>query len=302
MKRVLSLLLLLSAAPLAFAWGEKGHDIVNEAATVALPVDMPHFFYKAYPELIWLGYDPDRWKSGNFEALGAVNDPDHFLDYEYVEDLELPESRYEFIDLMYTSGRLRKLGIHNSEAGFVPWRIAELAQTLQVHFRNWRFSTPNTSERAAIERDIIHLAGILGHYVGDSANPHHATMNYNGWVSPNPNNYAIDCGTHSRFESNFVSHAVDVSNVHPKVPAKTTLHTDYFKAGLQSIKNSNALIETIYRIDRDGGFNPIGPPKKEGFEFATDRLAAGATLLRDLWWSAWQNSAKAPPRRGSSGD
>ncbi len=27
-------------------------------------------------------------------------------------------------------------------------------------------------------------------------------------------------------------------------------------------------------------------------------LAAGATLLRDLWWSAWQNSAKTPARRG----
>jgi len=258
---------------------------------------MPHFFLQAYPELVWLAYDPDRWKSGNFESLDAVNDPDHFLDYEYVEGLELPASRYGFLDLMYTSGRLRKLGIHNAEAGFVPWRIAEVAQTLQVEFRNWRSSQPGSVERAAIERDIIHLAGILGHYVGDSANPHHATMNYNGWVTPNPNNYANDCGTHSRFESNFVSHAVDVSQVIPKVATKPTLHTDYFQSGLQSIRSSNALVETLYRIDRDGGFNPLGPPKAEGLEFATDRLAAGATLLRDLWWSAWQNSAKSTSRR-----
>lgn len=301
MKRAISLILLLvAAAPAAFAWGEKGHYIVNEAATVALPTDMPHFFYRAFPELIWLAYDPDRWKSGNFESLGAVNDPDHFLDYEYVEGLELPESRYEFIDLMYTSGRLRKLGIHNAEAGFVPWRIAEVAQMLQVEFRNWRFSAPGSSERAALERDIIHLAGILGHYVGDSANPHHATMNYNGWVLPNPNRYANDCGTHSRFESAFVSHAVDVADVHPKVAAKPALHTDYFKTGLQSIKNSNALVEKLYQIDRDGAFSPYGPPSRVGIEFASDRLAAGATLLRDLWWSAWINSAKAPPPRRSS--
>ena len=298
MKHVLSLLLLLFAALPAFAWGEKGHYIVNEAATVALPTDMPHFFYQAYPELIWLAYDPDRWKSGAPESLSAVNDPDHFLDYEYVEGLELPPSRYEFIDLMYTSGRLRKLGIHNSEAGFVPWRIAELTQTLQIHFRNWRFSQPGTSERAAIERSIIHLAGVLGHYVGDSANPHHATSQYNGWTLPNPNNYAVDCGTHSRFESNFVAHAVDIADVHPKVVAKPVLYTDYFQTGLQSIKDSNALVETLYRIDRDGGFDPLGPVSREGLEFATDRLAVGATLLRDLWWSAWTNSAKAPPRRG----
>ena len=283
---------------MALAWGEKGHSIVNEAATVGLPADMPHFFHQAYPELIWLGYDPDRWKTGAPESLAAVNDPDHFLDHEYVEGLDLPESRYEFIDLMYTSGRLRKLGIHTSEAGFVPWRVAELAQTLQVQFRNWRFSAPGSTERMALERDIIHIAGILGHYVADSANPHHATMHYNGWVLPNPNNYANDCGVHSRFESAFVSHAVDVADVNRKVVATPVLHADYFATALQLIRNSNSLVETLYRIDRDGGFNPLGPVPREGFAFATDRLAVGATYLRDLWWSAWTNSAKAPPRRG----
>ena len=298
MKRAISLLFVLAAAPLAFAWGEKGHSIVNEAATVALPADMPHFFHQAYPELIWLGYDPDRWKSGAPESLAAVNDPDHFLDYEYVQGLDLPESRYKFIDLMYTSGRLRRLGIDNVKAGFAPWRVAELAQTLQVHFRNWRFSAPGSMERMALERDIIHFAGILGHYVADSANPHHATINYNGWVLPNPNNYANDCTIHSRFESAFVSHAVDVADVNPKVVATPVLHTDYFATALQLIRNSNSLVETLYRIDRDGGFNPLGPAPREGFAFATDRLAVGATYLRDLWWSAWTNSAKAPPRRG----
>lgn len=295
--RVLSLVLLLALSPLAFAWGEQGHYIVNEAATVALPADMPHFFHKAYPELIWLGYDPDRWKGGG-RSVDAANDPDHFLDYEYVAGLELPDSRYKYIDLLYTSGRLRKHGLHNAEPGFVPWRIAEVAQKLQTGFRNWRFSQPGSTERAIIERDIIHFAGILGHYAGDSANPHHATAAYNGWIWPNPNNYAIDCGTHSRFESNFVSRAVRVEDVNPKVVAKPTLYTDYFAAALGVIRDSNALVETLYRIDRDGAFDPLKPVSPVGVAFATDRLAAGAAFLRDLWWSAWVNSAKAPPRRG----
>jgi hypothetical protein len=289
------LLLLLAAVP-AFGWGEQGHYIVNEAATVALPTDMPHFFYQAFPELIWLAYDPDRWKGGG-KSIDAANDPDHFLDYEYVEGLNLPESRYEFIDLMYTSGRLRKHGIHNAEAGFVPWRIAEVTQKLEVEFRNWRRAAPGSTERAIIERDIIHFAGILGHYAGDSANPHHATISYNGWVWPNPNNYAIDCGTHSRFESNFVSRAVRVENVSPKVTAPPKLYKSYFEAGLDTIKASNKLVETLYRIDRDGGFDPFKPVNREGFEFASDRLAAGATLLRDLWWSAWVNSGSTRERR-----
>ena len=74
--------------------------------------------------------------------------------------------------------------------------------------RQWRFSVPGSAERAILERDIVNTAGVLGHYVGDAANPHHATMHYNGWASAeNPNHYATDCGTHSRFEAVFIAHA-----------------------------------------------------------------------------------------------
>jgi hypothetical protein len=296
MTRAIAALLVVLSASSAFAWGEKGHLIVNEAATLGLPTDMPHFFYQAYPELTWLGFDPDRWKGGG-RSLDAANDPDHFLDYEYVQDLPLPESRYRFIELMVTSGKLRRFGLDNAETGFLPWRIAEVAQTLQVEFRNWRFSVPGSTERTIIERDIIHLAGILGHYAGDSANPHHTTFHYNGWAGPNPHGYAFDCGTHSRFESAFVSRAMEVSDVVPRLAAPE-LHEDFFVAALEAVKESNAQVEPLYRLDRDGAFQPLGPVRKEGRDFAAQRLARGASFLRDLWWSAWINSAKSTRRSG----
>jgi hypothetical protein len=295
------IVLLVALALPAFAWGEKGHYIVNEAATLNLPTDMPHFFYKAFPELIWLGYEPDRWKSGGVSVDQATS-PDHFLDYEYVSHLKLPNDRFKYIALLYSSDTLRRKGLDVSDPGFAPWRIAEVAQQLQVAFRNWRFSQPGTSERENLERDIIHYAGELGHYVADSANPHHATINYNGWVMPNPNGYANDCGTHSRFESQFVSHAVNVKMVTPKVSKTPKLREDYFAAGLESIVASNALTEKLYQLDRDGAFDMLRrPASPAGIEFASDRMAAGASLLRDLWWSAWVNSGKST-RRGSSAD
>jgi hypothetical protein len=297
MKRLALLLLLsLSLSAPAFAWGEKGHYIVNEAATMSLPTDMPHFFYEAFPDLIWLGPEPDRWK-GTGSSLDAANPPDHFLDYEHVEGLDLPPSRYDYIDLMYSSGRLRQRGLKNDEAGFLPWRIAEVAQKLQVAFREWRSSRPGSLEREIIERDAIHFAGILGHYVADSSNPQHATINYNGWVEANPNGYAIDCGTHSRFETTFVSHSIEVSDVAPKVLPTPTLRTDYFATALEAVRASQKLVEPLYQIDKRDGFKAMGAPPREGFEFATDRLAAGAGLLRDLWWSAWVNSAEERRRR-----
>jgi hypothetical protein len=299
MKRALLLLpLLLIATTSAFAWGEKGHYIVNEAATFGVPYDMPAFFYKAFPEMVWLAYDPDRWR-GAGESLDASNPPEHFLDYEYVKSLPLPASRYRYIDLLYASGTLVRHRLAVDTPGFLPWRMAEVAQTLQVAFRQWRYSAPGSSERAAAERDVIHYAGILGHYAGDSSNPHHTTTNYNGWLDANPNHYAIDCDAHSRFESDFISHALDVKDVVPKV-APPKLRDDYFAAAMESVRASNALVETLYRIDRDGGFAMSKRVSPEGVSFASDRLAAGASLLRDLWWSAWVNSGKPARRRGDS--
>lgn len=298
MRRVVILLIVCLFAAPAFGWGEKGHYIVNEAATYALPTDMPPFFYQAFPELIFLAYDPDRWR-GAGESLDAANLPDHFLDYEYVAQLDLPRDRDKYLTLLESSGTLRRHGISNSTPGTLPWRIAELSEQLQNEWRQWRFSQPGSAERAFIEHDIIHIAGILGHFAGDASNPHHATWNFNGWVDPNPNGYATDCGTHARFETNFVSHAIETKDVTPKV-APPVLRTDYFRTALDFIKQSNAQVETLYRIDRDGGFDLFRrPPSPEGVAFASSRIAAGSSLLRDLWWSTWKNSAKAPPRRNA---
>ena len=81
----------------------------------------------------------------------------------------------------------------------------------------------------------------------------------------------------------------------PKV-APPSLRTDYFATAMERVRESNALVETLYQIDRDGGFSPYGKPEPRAHAFATDRLAAGSALLRDLWWSAWVNSAKRRER------
>lgn len=294
MKRLLVTFTLLSIASPVLAWGEKGHYIVHEAATLSLPTDMPHFFYRSFPDLVWLAFDADRWKTGG-ESIDATS-PDHYIDLEFVDGLKLPRNRWDYVNQTMSSGLLRQKGINHADIGFLPWRIAELSEQLTSQFRQWRFSRPLSSERAALERAIINTAGNLGHYVGDAANPHHATIHHNGWLAVNPENYPIDCGTHSRFESQFVTRAVSTKDVVPRV-APPALQSDYFASANAIIHDSNSLVATLYRIDRDGGFRPIGPISPEGFNFASDRLARGASLLRDLWWSAWKNSEKAPRRR-----
>jgi hypothetical protein len=291
-KIIAALVLLLSPLPL-LAWGEKGHSIVSEAATFHVPNAMPRFFHAAYPELVYLGYDPDRWRGSGVSA-DDLFPQDHFLDYEYVEHLDLPPGRLAFIDLLYKSGTLDRLGIRNGEAGFIPWRIAELCDLLTEQWRLWR-RAPGDVERRAIEQSIIGLAGVLGHYVADAANPHHTTLNYNGWVEENPWGYATDCETHSRFESRFVSRAMAVGDVAPRV-APLVERSDYFATALGHVKQAHGRLHHLYSLDRDGAFSSV-EIRPEAREFAAERLAAAASMLRDLWWSTWIESANPRPRR-----
>lgn len=281
--------LTLISAPV-FGWGDHGHTLVNEAATFAVPSEMPVFFHRAYPRLVYLGFEPDRWRRGG-ESLDSVSAPDHVLDLEIVQELELPERRHDYIDLLVESGTLERRGLGVSAPGFAPWRIAELCDLLELQWRTWRRTDLLPHERAQIEETIIFHSGILGHYVADAANPHHATIHYNGWLGvPNSEAFATDCSTHFRFETGFVSRAMTVEDVVAKLSSPARRRT-YFPAALELLRESNAEVRTLYRIDRDGGFGPrLGTP--EAREFTAGRLAAGASLLRDLWWSAWVRSGE----------
>jgi hypothetical protein len=289
LKRLLVTIALLFTAANAFAWGQAGHLMSSEAATIGLPNDMPQFFYRQFPQLIWLGPDPDRWRGGG-PASEAANAPDHVMNYEYIASLQLPRDRYSFLALLTTSGTLRRYGIRNIDAGFLPWRIAEMCEQLTVEWRLWRAAIPGSADREFIERDIVRDSGVLGHFVADSANPLHDTINYNGWITPNPNHYANDCQIHARFETDFVTNTMTTSDVVAKM-SPPQLRSDYFETEIAFIRQSNALVERVYQIDKSGGFDIFRSPSAEAKAFAAERLAAGASLLRDLWWSAWRNSA-----------
>jgi hypothetical protein len=300
MKRFLLALLLGFFATSVLAWGEKGHAITTQAASLTLPNDLPRFFYDAMPQLEYLGDEPDRWRGGG-ESLEAENAPNHFLDFEYADGVAktLPRDRYAFIALMEKSGRLRQHGLTPSTTGFLPWRIAELSEQLTTEWRIWRATRPGSPERAYAEHEIVETAGLLSHYVGDASNPLHATLHFNGWADANnPNGYSNDCDVHSRFETWFVNRAVETGDVVPKVTAAAPIG-DPFTSAVTFIHDSNALLDKLYQLDRDGGFAPMKPVRADAKAFAVDRIAAGASLLRDLWWSAWRSSAQ-PRRRGSA--
>lgn len=269
----------------AFGWGFVGHGIVNEASTHGVPSEMPRFFHEAYPRLVWLGYEPDRLR-GAGDAADAFNGPNHFLDYEYVEHLELPDDRYEYVDALYESGTLRQFGIDNDTAGFLPWRIAELTQFLEKEWQIWSRDDLTSGERESVEEAIIFFSGVLGHFVGDAANPHHSTIHYNGWsVAPAPPGYPTDCATHFRFETQYVTKMIDRGDVFASLQPLTP-RADYFGTALDLVRDSNSHVDTIYTIDARGGFDPSSA-SPEAYRFTVGRLSLAGSILRDLWWTAY---------------
>ncbi|HEU0183874.1 MAG TPA: nuclease, partial [Blastocatellia bacterium] len=57
--------------------------------------------------------------------------------------------------------------------------------------------------------------------------------------------------------------------------------------------SSNALVEQLYILDKQEKFG-AETKSPEHKKFVSERLAAGAQMLRDLWWTAWVTSAPSP--------
>lgn len=297
----LSCALALGIPPLAtshFMWGEVGHRITAQAAVSALPDSMPAFFRNASGQLAYLNPEPDRWRSraeqARDPALSIASGAEHFIDTEMIPadrraNAFAAPTRNAYADT------LRVLGVSAEVAGVLPFRILELAQTLRIEFGLWR-AAPNVQTREWIEARIINDAGILGHYVADASNPAHTSVHYNGWVGANPNGYATDKQFHSRFESVYVQSQIALGDVQPLVGLTPRVYSDLRPAILAYLNETFGEVEHLYQLDKAAPFNAATTSTADK-RFATERLAAGARMLRDLWWTAWITSDESASRR-----
>jgi len=278
------------AIVLLAAWGDAGHRMTGEAAALELPPSMPAFFRSASRQLGYLNPEPDRWKDRAERtldpALEGGTSPDHFIDIEMVPPAVLANALKAPNRFAY-SDTLAAAGVKASVYGFLPFRMLELSQQLRVDFRNWR-AAPD-SIKPWIEQRIIDDAGILGHYVADGSNPAHASDQYNGWTRANPNGYATDKQFHARFESAYVGANIKLADVLSRMDTTARVIPDFRAAIIKYLMDSNAQIEPLYRLDKVHPFSAT-QTAPEDKAFTADRLAAGAAMLRDIWFTAWVTS------------
>jgi hypothetical protein len=274
-------------------WGSEGHRMIGSAAARALPEEMPEFFRSAVDQLAYLNPEPDRWKAREERdldpAMNAAHSSEHYINFEGV-----PASLFDAPDRFAYLDSLKAHGFEIPGPGLLPYKMLELTQRLRVGFREWRNAT-DARERSWIEQRIINDAGILGHFVADGSNPAHTTIHHNGWVGENPRGYATDNRFHSRFESAFVRAQVRPEHVEAQMGAAARVFPEIRPAVLDYLRSSNAHVVELYEIDLRSPFSETNTVEENRL-FAAQRLAAGAEMLRDLWWTAWVTSGDAGPR------
>jgi hypothetical protein len=190
--------------------------MINRVAGTYLPSDIPAFLRspEALTALEYYAPEPDHWRGRGEPELADESAPDHFIALERVTLLgKLPRTRYDYVRaLVALQAAHPDLPLTVERMGTQPYQTIEMYERLKVAMRDYRSLSAAGQNTKPLEAEIVFLAGILGHYVGDGSMPLHTSIYPNGWSGPNPNGYTTDHHIHALFESVFVGaniHAAD---------------------------------------------------------------------------------------------
>jgi hypothetical protein len=268
----------------------------------ALPPELPGFFREAEEEMAHLITEPDRWRTSEQRGLSETTGVNHTFKWELAPK-PLPANRHLFLIEL---ARSQKLDPANRDAvrefGTGPYAIQEWAEMLTGAFRRWHEmpeTTPAEIARKRMhEKSILFMAGVLGHWVTDLSQPIHASIHVHGWHPsvPNPHGYTgPDNDPHPRYETQYVDRAIELSDVTALVDRKPRLVGDWLREAEKHVAATNSHVEQIYIWDKQAPWGS-GREPAEAKPFTAARLADGARMLRDVWYTAWVRSGQPVPK------
>lgn len=319
----LALVALLTVVPALQAWDYEGHRIVNQLALAALPQEFPAFVHQ--PEnaerIAFLAGEPDRWRNNPDFPIKQYNVLDHYLDLEQLEWAGLDpktvsDLRYVFV-VDFAKGRATnadkfspidpaKNKDHTREwPGFLPWAVTEYYGKLKSAFsylKAFETSGGTPEEIANAQANIVHIMGVMGHYVGDGAQPLHTTVHHNGWEGENPHEYTQWRGIHAWIDGGFIG-KIGISaeslrsRVTEVVPLNISPRADgrdpVFVATMSYVAEQNAQVEPLYVIDKERGFKlDEAREAAQGQAFIEKQLIKGGEVLAAIWLTAWRNTTE----------
>ncbi len=330
-----SLACFLPLSPL-FAWGERGHDAVTRIATRLsaegndpaaaswgkLLAQKEHMMghLSNVPDIVWRRLGPE---------IDRLNAPSHFIDIEYITDSSsettlsaLPKDFATYQRQLERNCKKNKenfacaqgttIDAKLEKAGHAPFRIASLMNDITEALKQVKASESETKiskeARLAMVDQALLSAGIMAHFVGDLANPHHTSQDYDGWMSNGG-------GLHSYFESELV----DAQDLHLEAAAfdearrhqpgqrilaegkGSALQTAWALAleshkllpQLNKLDQSYARLKNSDSATRERAVRKAPELVRDSFrDLIVLRLAMGADVLKGLWTQAWVDAGK----------
>ena len=255
------------------AWGFEGHKFITERAIDLLPPEIRPFFQKFRTTVVEHSIDPDTYRT-----MGFVEEPPrHFLDMDAY-------GPYPFADLPreYKEAVAKRGSDFVLKNGTVPWRADESYIQLRDTFR--------PVAPAPYARDNIKLfSAVLAHYIGDSFQPFHAAVNYNGQMTN-------QLGIHSRFETEMFDRYKDRLKIAPAPVTAIASPRDFMFA---TLSDSFQLVDPILAADREavkdrtsydeGYFNQMF--EKTG-PIMEKRISGAITGVASMITAAWTEAGK----------
>jgi hypothetical protein len=271
--------IVLCVTPAAWPWHHEGHMLISRVAVAALPPEVPAFFRAGAATVAHCSVDPDLARNALAPQLGETEGPEHYLDLEALNGVNLPPTRAEYVDL------LREMKLGQKEAGLLPYAITEWEQRLMIAFAEQR----RWPDNAAIQSKCLVYAGILCHYAGDLNQPLHTTIHFNGRVTPaNPHPKS---GIHTKVDDLLCT--VKPEEIAPAAGEPIEPLSQVFAATMKQIKATNALVDTVYKLEpelpKSGEKAELPAAVKE---LAIERGRASVKFAAALMLTAWRDSAR----------
>jgi len=303
------------------AWDYEGHRVVNQLALATLPTNFPGFVKtpEARERIAFLAGEPDRWRNINDDlSLSHYSGPDHYLDLEELADYGMtpqtvPALRYDLVAQLalaraanperFVPIEPQKNKDHTRELiGFAPWAITEYQGKLRSGFSYLKAFQANGGTPEEIDNaqaNIIYVMGVMGHFVGDCAQPLHVTKHHHGWVGDNPKGFTTNSSFHSWIDGGFLKKTGGVTAPPLFVqmnPAKIVGNPFQAEATFREVMNyllgTEQLIQPLYQLEKDGKLTPENSEAEQGRKFLEAQLVRGGQMLGNLWYSAWQQATE----------
>lgn len=227
----------------AHAWDAAGHRLIARLALEGMAArvgDSLPAWLREEPRRAMIAdqsVTPDRWRNVKTPQLTHLNNPDHYLDVDQLEEFgltlrTLPALRHEAVRVLHEARRgpgftgkpvnARLDPVHVQEyPGFLPHATLENYAKIVSALRTVRIIERLNDPRRAHQLEMAKISamysmGIMAHYVGDASQPLHTTLHHHGWKGDNPKGYSTEYGIHAYIDGGVIRlHKIRDDDVRP---------------------------------------------------------------------------------------